>query len=654
MKIEHRSLTEEEPRAEAPYNFVQLPHKIVKARQCLPGHDKYDDKLCTGYIDCIITTESPTYIRCGMTPEFYRENGYKSFDELSEDQQKQMASFFFTKDENSPVIPASSIRGMTRTLLEIASYGKVSWVTNDKIAYRAVVDKSSIGSYYMEKVKNQKAGYMEKKADGWYIRPAQKLANRDFCTVRAKDINNIVSKLNWKFGGKKEYTTSDGKKKFCGVCYIYVGNVAAEGNNRITEMSAIKEKGYRQAMLIVTGYINGKKNHCVIGLPDKEAEPIKIQDSVIDAYKAQMTDWQKDYIGRDGVLVDGYPVFYIQDGNGDVVMFGHTLMFRLVYESTPFDHIPPEVKDNDVIDLADAIFGYALGKDEKGYAGRVSFTDGVLLPGQGDIWLNGIFSPHILASPKPSAFQHYLIQDKPNDKKTNRKILNHYDSKDGNEIAAAIRGHKLYWHKGNVDLTYIKADDNDVKDKKTQYTRIKPVRSGVKFRSRIYFENLREEEIGGLLWVLMLPDSYRHEIGMGKPYGMGAVKLEPTLYIQDIKKRYEGLFDGDTWLQPICKDEPKKYIEAFKKYIMDNISAEDANKARDFEQLERIKMLLKILEWHGPDKDKTSYMSIDKFKDRKVLPGPFDIEKHDMNSNKKGNRVNASNQERKRNRGNDI
>jgi len=640
FNIEHQNPQSKERIAKAPYNFVQLPHKVVEAIQP-PDHDKYDPELNTGYIDCLITTETPMYIRGGMDPDFFRENANTAFRGMDENQKREMAKFFFTQDKNSPAIPGSSIRGMTRALLEIASYGKVQWVTNDKIGYRAVGDKSNLGKYYRDqingqkedskKIKRQKTGYLSKDNGDWYIVPACQFQlngqKNDFLLVDDQKID-YSEESKWKFGGKKVYFTNKDEEKYCGVCDIYINPHSIKGKNKVTEVSFEPKEGYKRATLIVTGYIKGKKNHCIIGLPDEEAERVKIPDKVIQDYKAQMTNWQKENVGNEGrgVLEEGYPVFYKQDWQTkEVVMIGHTLMFRFVYKTTPFDHIPSEVSNEGTKDMVDAIFGYASNKDKDkkkdGYAGRVHFSDGVLLPGQKDIWLDDVFSPHVLATPKPSTFQHYLTQQEPD----NNKKLDHYDSPPPHDSPAAIRGHKLYWHKGNVGIGDIKADDNDVKDKSDQYTLIKPVRSGVRFKSRIYFENLRDEELGGLLWVLTLPNNCRHSLGMGKPYGMGAVKIETTLYKEDRIQRYKKLFDGDGWLQAVYKDTPEKYKDAFEEFILCNISSKDKNNENDFYQLKRIKMLLKMLEWPGPDKNDTSYMEIDEFKERKVLPDPLHI-----------------------------
>src|SRR5260370_31797906 len=87
----------------------------------------------------------------------------------------------------------------------------------------------------------------------------------------------------------------------------------------------------------------------------------------------------------------------------------------------------------------------------------------------------------------------------------------------------------------------------------TQHTRFKPLKPGVQFSFRVYFENLSDRELGALCWTLHPHDEqgqrYCHHLGMGKPLGMGAVELHARLHIIDRPLRYGTLFNGsgDNW-----------------------------------------------------------------------------------------------------------
>lgn len=263
-------------------------------------------------------------------------------------------------------------------------------------------------------------------------------------------------------------------------------------------------------------------------------------------------------------------------------------------------------------------------------AGRVFFTDATLVEPTTDcIWASKEpITPKVLSSPKPTSFQHYLVQDRekghnPDDKNS----LAHYATPSPGETV--IRGCKMYWHKGDIPLKNIEANTSDANKYHTQHTRIKPVNAGVTFTFRIYFENLCEIELGALLWVLTLPGEegkqYRHKLGMGKPLGMGAVRIEPRLYLSDRIKRYERLFDGNGWAEPPVDDgDPEWCVKLFEDYVLDSLRLGGTK----LNEVERIKILLEMLEWRGPPPSSTRYlksMPQNEYKERPVLPDPRNI-----------------------------
>ena len=192
-----------------------------------------------------------------------------------------------------------------------------------------------------------------------------------------------------------------------------------------------------------------------------------------------------------------------------------------------------------------------------------------------------------------------------------------------------IRGHKLYWHQGDVSIKEISASKEDVDGAKSQYTEITPIKTGVSFGFDIHFENLTDVELGALMWVLNIAQSekYRLSLGMGKPLGMGAVKVESSLYLENKQIRYQTLFEESGWSNG-CKSEttlPADYIKAFEKYMRAQLSYQGK-----FTQQERIKMLLAMLSWESnlseTDTAQRKYMSLQQFKQRPVLPSPLDVE----------------------------
>jgi len=132
---------------------------------------------------------------------------------------------------------------------------------------------------------------------------------------------------------------------------------------------------------------------------------------------------------------------------------------------------------------------------------------------------NAVFEEKIrlkpLLSPKPTSFQLYLQQNK--DKFANIA----YDSTD-----AKLRGFKLFFHRPyiNHDKGWEYIQSKDAKDSVSKT--IRPIKKGVRFKSKIHYQNLTKLELGALLFTLKLPNDCAFKIGMGKPFGLGSIRIE--------------------------------------------------------------------------------------------------------------------------------
>jgi len=390
----------------------------------------------------------------------------------------------------------------------------------------------------------------------------------------------------------------------------------------------------------------------VFFLPDSKigfTDTIRISIELVQAYREQVSQEQQRILGDEqGVLRVRQPVFYLED-EGKLVFFGQTLMFRLPYGKSPLDFIPARLKNDQTMDLAEAIFGYTpQDKSDKreACAGRVFFSDAELTPGQDNIWFkpqSPIIKPKILSSPKPTCFQHYLTQQEPEQTQT----LDHYASPPPHETV--IRGHKLYWHKPGAGLVEIEeSDEEKIRKAQKQYTRIKPVRENLNFTFKVRFENLRKHELGALLWALSLPGEdgkeYLHKLGMGKPLGMGSVKIKPELHISSRPKRYAILFSGNDWQRAEERQtEVDDFLNDFRNFVFDNVSREEKAHVNNYIGLQRIQSLLKMLEGNPQlPSDKLSYMDINEFKNRPVLPDPLHVSKTGGNGRSSQNNENRT------------
>jgi CRISPR-associated protein (TIGR03986 family) len=425
-----------------------------------------------------------------------------------------------------------------------------------------------------------------------------------------------------------------------------------------------------EGYLVVSGDMPNKKRDWLISEPPDNAEIIEIPPEDVRSYNDDRTRDERVpnllELARQKENEKGVPCFYVrwQDASGkDRVSFGHTGMFRLAYEKNIGDHVVtvshriddqtlqklqdelPEIsfiklqqfknkefteselanildreklKKNEIgkilqacakIDFAEAIFG-----NEKTHSGRVFFEDAFLIDEQGDPQLEAQ-TPQILSAPKPTTFQHYLVQNS-----DEVKQLNHYNS---NTI---IRGYKIYWHKSGERERWVEKDRKVIERNPKQYTEIKPVKAGTKFRGRIRFENLSDKELGALLFALDLPEGCGHKLGMGKPLGLGSVRITPKLYLSKRAQRYKDFF-AEVWdnkIEASALETLKKFKDAFSKYVLQKLG-EDSSKL--LWETGRLRELLVMLRFDvGRELERTGanrYMTIapqNEFKNRYVLP----------------------------------
>lgn len=675
--------------ANAPYNFVPLPEMVIKAvddTEQLPNHNTYAnaDYPHTGYFEVTLTTKSPLYVRCPFTIEdFLRQERGDDADLPYSQQVKNTPPFFYTRYHNQPVIPGSSLRGMLRNLLEIMSYGKINKVTNKNLIYRAVGDPTALGSWYREQTlgPNQsspphmkfdytspriKGGYLCRHNGQWAIRPAQEHHNESFIHVEYTAAQPII-------GGKGRWrvheviiqpapkTASNRGRRGPGNLTLNLAMTSTVAAR--TGSSSSATAGIVPAVLVESGHMGGahaKHMHCAIYEEDPHATPIPIPQEMWEAYEEDR-DMNRGIQTRK-LTATGQPLFYLLDSSGHLVFFGSTMMFRLPYKRSIHQLIPESLRQPLLVDYADALFGFVREKDDfpsgqsippqgskaRSYASRVFVTDAILASeiAPSDLWLTGdtqqAITPRILASPKPTSFQLYLVQPE-----TERTDLSHYDSptRDANGVirghGTVIRGHKRYWHQKlgeELSLTNNREridKQSQVPVNSTQHTRLNPIKSGVQFKFRVYFENLSERELGAMCWTLHpmgeQTKTYCHHLGMGKPLGMGAVKLEATLLLTNRTTRYGSLFNGDQWqmgmvgggesLADISMLEQR--TRDFEQYILGELRPD--RPCTHLSELKRVGMLLKTMEWPGIRPDETRYMTIqptNEFRDRPVLPDP--------------------------------
>jgi len=674
---EHKN-PEDRRKARAPYNFVPLPEQVFYLRDApdpeqseLPQQDRYypEAERHTGWLACTLRTETPLYTRCALPPEDWKRRQAQSASKRS---LGDSPDFFYTDpDQREPVIPGASLRGMLRNLVEIVGYSKVQPVTDQqKITFRAVAGQKPLkGPYeaamgkYGSKVK---VGYLERENGQWKVRPAWRPKYKGFAEkgryLKVKD-----ALLTGAIPTFVRFTEDGYAPQYHDVTFDAEDRKGKRGPyTLVTSVGAATAGKPHRGVLVCTGNMaesgedqnSKRKNYALVLEANERSKAVPIDEQAIQDYLDTLTDFQKTsppFDEKRGCLVEDHPIFYIER-SGKVVAFGHCPNFRIPAwlegtpkhgAATPQDFVPAALRDQTKTDLAEAMFGYvAVGKDRAAAAeikkarpparrGRICVTDATLTPeDQGNLWFDSQqpeVTPQILSSPKPTAFQLYLTQPEPNDP----AHLRHYSSKPGE--GTVIRGHKLYWHKPGLRRADWEEQQAVDEQKDKQHTRIKPVRAGVTFDFKIYFEDLDAVELGTLLWILNVAaaDEYRLKLGMGKPLGLGSVAVTADLHLTERHTRYTSLFqEADKWNVGEADDQKTEQtkdqaMQAYTDWVLHNSSV-TPQAGTSLEELPRIKMLLNLLRWQdAPDEAGTSYMTLDAddraYRERYVLPDPAGV-----------------------------
>jgi len=651
--------------ASAPYNFVPLPEVVVTAVSSpndLPPHNTYADGKYkhTGYFDVTLTTRSPLYVRAALTLEQFakQERGDEPKDDFRA-LAKNTPDFFYTRAKQVPVIPGSSLRGMLRALLEIVSHGKMMRVTDKhKIYFRAVAapQHDPLSTPYKDILgkfgANVRVGYLHKDGDVWKIRPAKSPQDIGWSGERKPYLSLKDSFFeHHPLDGFIRFNEDNFRPQYLPISFDFERRQGTDKQGKkvsyttITAISPDTKKLSHRGVLVASGNMretgdetpSPRNKYAIVLEENSKGMLLNLNAQAVLDYEDSLTPFQAQnppFDAQHGSLALGQVIFYVPNGK-EVIHFGHTPNFRIsAYAArekraiTPNDLVPDELKCPEYIDFAEAMLGYVRtfseledmvrrkvikeiapqGDPQRAFASRISVTQATLVNenlSDDEFWLvpptSDPIVPKILATPKPTAFQMYLTQQEPDLKSK----LDHYTSPPPH--ATNIRGNKLYWHQGKRTFDDLKEKDEQwlrdgkVKPESTQHTQFRPVRDGVEFKFRVYFENLSDEELGALCWALHPVGeegkTYCHSLGMGKPFGMGAVKLEATLHLTERVARYSTLFAENDWVTGEKDGELNAYRARFEEFMLQELQPN--RPLAHLSEMPRIAMLLKMIEFPG-------------------------------------------------------
>lgn len=340
----------------------------------------------------------------------------------------------------------------------------------------------------------------------------------------------------------------------------------------------VHKNSYVRGIIYVLGIdgrknmIDTKKHELFIPYPEsiEKAPLLQIPDSVIETFKKLADERYADSVDKNGKQRKGEDLYpYSPFGcernennkelglklrlkHGDIVYFAPNatgtevaeVSFSSIWRGAAghmedyFNKIDPELlpfnSQRKRITPAELLFGFV--QDEKGdaslaYKGKVRLSNAVLAEGQEDPFTKQEVTLKILSSPKPPSPALYF---KPVGNPKGGYITKASLKPDSSEP----QGRKVYLHHNIKEGQTPWKTDKD-KELLNQKNRIKPLRSKLFFKFSIDFDNLTDWELG-LLCYSVRPDSdFRHKIGLGKPLGLGTVRVDPeALEVVDRAKRY--------------------------------------------------------------------------------------------------------------------
>lgn len=622
--------------SKAPYNFITLNDLVVERDPLTKdiSFDKYHNHLLTGNISICIETKTDIFIRDTYNCD-------------------QIPSDFFSPS-NKIRIPGSSLRGLIRNMVEITSYSAMSYsavksAQDIHYFYRKFTDydKDLEKNYRDRTLKGDKekgfyneieAGYIKKTGYKEYkIFKAQNLKGTTFYRVEEdlvieKGLNNRMSVLKDKsYVQSEEYQVYDIKKILFVPqpvqMYQHSQKLRYAKVTNIRKYDIDKSKDEQEGYLVFSNWMRGPKKrnngkgkhmHWIIG--PKSNESIVIDQILYQNTKNNYECYSEKKIYNYFEKIEKneeIPCFYSLI-DGKVYAFGFTGNFRIPFEQSLNNQFKQDVNK---IDIAQSIFGI-----EDKFSTRIFFEDAFLHKEHYDKVYKQDFYPKILASPKPTCYQHYLEQGKISYSKNREDTVNGVNGLKSYNVKGEIRGFKQYWHRTDE---WKQTDKSEIKKHQSQYAlKIKPVMPGAIFQGKIRFENLSEIELGALLFSLNLKQNLCHKIGLGKPLGLGSIKISTKLLLSDRVKRYSDLM-YEWGFQSFKKEDEKvnEFIEKFERYIINAIK-ENKSSLWDVERLSELEKMLnfentKIPEWN----QKTQYSTLKEsdFKERQILPNPSEV-----------------------------
>lgn len=551
----------------APYGFVPLNSNVYRPDW---GHAvsqdwPFEDGI-SGTIDIAITAHTPIFVRGAHD-----------------------AAEFFRGPDGQPAVPGSSVRGLLRNTVEIASFGWMKRVNDHRYGVRDLQNQNLYVRHMagiMESLVGPKlplpkviAGWLRKSKSTDDDAADTIVATITPCSFAKMDYREIMRAANtrgiaryspgakqsatakyraWNYDGSEDYETLDRFKIKVDVERLRpptsadlpfdFGRVKGLGTNQGTLVFTGQPAQWNPEMPPRAGGGHPKHNDFVF-YGESPAAAIKVTRSVMEGFEFVHGDGQQQHSlnlrksrneewamwGKAYDAGHAVPVFFLMrdDGRGGKTLraFGLAMMFRLAYDHTTRDAVragQPTVGLDPRADLAELVFGHVPERTRRGSASLEDALKGRVSVGLARRVSGGAALPavtSVLGSPKASYYPNYVEQDPRNPGSPPAGGKDNY--KTYMDADARIRGHKRYRPQPSVMKGPELPQRRDGSVNTTVGVTFRPLPAETVFHSTIRVHNLRPVELGALLWSINFgaAPGAFHTLGMARSLGYGRVSM---------------------------------------------------------------------------------------------------------------------------------
>jgi CRISPR/Cas system CSM-associated protein Csm3 (group 7 of RAMP superfamily) len=540
-----------------PYAFVPVarrtasPKPVAKQLQEDATHAAYQTGRFSGRIRCTLECETPVAIGSAHTKN---------------DQTKLTEVEPFAID-GRPAIPASSLRGLVSSLAEAASNSALRVLSDSTYSRRMEASEAfrSLGMVVIEDGKRylrplgssrnwRKLG--EYWSDSSVTPPELRLLDKSLLAVVAPSSFSADSGQVWeatevrgkivtlKRAGTLDAFLKSPRRGLFGIIRV----LGIQGRER--EMPQSK----RWELFIPIDSIGPKIVDVEAAAGDFEvlaSERASVDPNLPFLWKGatSRTDSNKRFRLRAGDLV-----FY-ESKNGKVALSISQIWRRPIEQTTHdfFGAVSPgllpfgaeKAKGRTSLTPAELLFGFvsqqrSANGETQGLGSRVRFGFG--LP------IEATFEPQLrlrkLASPKPPSPEMYFHRSgdraiskrtlRANDQPNGRKLYVHHRPADVQQPTSLGPDGSLRWS--------WQSHTDEAETNLEGHSAVKPIRRGSRFTFPVRFDNLTRGELGLLLYALRPTAPFRHKLGMGKPIGLGSVRIDvDSVELDDRFARYDSV-----------------------------------------------------------------------------------------------------------------